>query len=154
LERDFAYGLVRQLFEAPLVAASPPERAELLAGAAGHAAALFGVAARDDIADALLDPSFAILHGLYWLCANLGRRGPLLLCIDEPPWPARASLLSLPSRGRGRGDRRAAAVAAPRPAGPADGSPLLAALAASPSADVLVLAPLSEWAVAELVRRG
>jgi AAA ATPase domain len=26
LERDFAYGLIRQLFEAPLVAASPPER--------------------------------------------------------------------------------------------------------------------------------
>jgi predicted ATPase len=26
LERDFAYGLVRQLFEAPLVAASPPDR--------------------------------------------------------------------------------------------------------------------------------
>src|SRR6516162_8673807 len=44
LERDFAYGLVRQLFEAPVVAASPPERAELLTGAAGHAATLFGVA--------------------------------------------------------------------------------------------------------------
>src|SRR5262249_28422948 len=44
LERDFAYGLVRQLFEAPLAAAAPPDRAELLAGAAGHAAALFGVA--------------------------------------------------------------------------------------------------------------
>src|SRR5579864_3628120 len=56
LERDFAYGLVRQLFEAPLVAASAPERAVLLAGAAGRAAALFGVAApRDDVADALLD---------------------------------------------------------------------------------------------------
>jgi hypothetical protein len=64
LERDFAYGLVRQLFEARLVAASPPERAELLAGAAGHAARLFGVAAARDDADALLDPSFAILHGL------------------------------------------------------------------------------------------
>ncbi len=43
LERDFAYGVVRQLFEAPLVAAPPPERAELLAGAAGRAAGLFGV---------------------------------------------------------------------------------------------------------------
>jgi len=43
LERDFAYGLVRELFEAPLVAASPPERAKLLAGAAGHAARLFGL---------------------------------------------------------------------------------------------------------------
>ena len=99
LERDFAYGLVRQLFEVPLVAASPSERAELLAGAAGHAATLFGLAAaRDDVADALLDPSFAILHGLYWLCANLGRRSPLLLCIDDVHWADQASLrfLQLP----------------------------------------------------------
>ena len=93
LERDFAYGLVRQLFEAPLVAAPPPERAELLAGAAGHAAALFGVAAaQEDVAGALLDPSFAILHGLYWLCANFGRRSPLLLCVDDVHWADQASL--------------------------------------------------------------
>src|SRR5260370_39551591 len=87
LEQDFAYGLVRQLFEVPLVAASPPERAELLAGAAGHAAALFGVAAaREDVAGALLDPPFAILHGLYWLSANLGRRSQLPLCIGARHW--------------------------------------------------------------------
>ena len=154
LERDFAYGLVRQLFEAPLVAASPPDRAELLAGAAGHAAALFGVPARDDIAGALLDPSFAILHGLYWLCANLGRRGPLLLCIDDVHWADQASLRFLHYLGRRLEELPVAVVAAARPAGPADRSPLLAALAASPSADVLVLAPLSERAVAELVRQG
>jgi hypothetical protein len=102
LERDFAYGLVRQLFEAPLVAASPAERAELLAGAAGRAAALFGVtAAPDDSAEALLDPSFAILHGLYWLCANLGRRCPLLLCIDDAHWADQASLRFLHYWGEG-----------------------------------------------------
>ena len=93
LEQDFAYGLVRQLFEAPLVAASPPERAELLAGAAGRAAPLFGVApVREHVAGALLDPSFAILHGLYWLCANLAQRCPVLLCIDDVHWADQASL--------------------------------------------------------------
>ena len=57
LEREFAYGLVRQLFEGPVVAASPPERGEVLAGAAGRAAALFGVAAPEgEVADALPDP--------------------------------------------------------------------------------------------------
>ena len=82
-----------KLFEAPLVAASPPERAELLAGAAGPATRLFGLAAaEDDAADALLDPSFAILHGLYWLSANLGRRSPLLLCVDDVHWADQASL--------------------------------------------------------------
>ena len=155
LERDFAYGLVRQLFEAPLVAASPVERAELLAGAAGRAAALFGVtAAPDDAAEALLDPSFAILHGLYWLCANLGRRCPLLLCVDDVHWADQASLRFLHFLGRRLEELPIAVVAATRPARPADGPPLLAALAADPSAEVLVLAPLSVHAVAELVRLG
>ncbi len=154
LERDFAYGLVRQLFEAPLVAASPPERAELLAGAAGRAATLFGIAAaRDDAADALLDPSFAILHGLYWLCANLGSRSPLLLCIDDVHWADQASLRFLHYLGRRLVELPIAVMAATRPARSADRSPLLAAFA-EPSAEVLVLAPLSEPAVAQLVRLG
>src|SRR6266567_5107938 len=148
LERQFAYGLVRGLFEAPLVAAPPPERAELLAGAAGHAAALFGVAAaRDDVAGALLDPSFAILHGLYWLCANLGRRSPLLLCIDDVHWADQASLRFLHFLGRRLDELPVAVVAAARPGRPADAAPVLAALAADPPADILVLAPLSEHAV-------
>ena len=101
LEQDFAYGLVRQLFEAPLVAASPPEHAELLAGAAGRAAGLLGVRAPDSgAADALLDPSFAILHGLYWLCANLARRSPVLLCVDDAHWADQASLRFLNYLGR------------------------------------------------------
>jgi DNA-binding CsgD family transcriptional regulator len=154
LERDFAYGLVRQLFEAPLVAAPPPERAELLAGAAGHAATLFGVAARDDIAGALLDPSFAILHGLYWLCANLARRCPLLLCLDDVHWADQASLRFLHYLGRRLDELPVAVVAAARPPGPADGPPLLAAISAGPPAEVLMLTPLSERAVAELVRLG
>ena len=155
LERDFAYGLVRQLLEAPLVAAPPPERAELLAGAAGHAAALFGVsAAQEDVADALLDPSFAILHGLYWLSANLGRRTPLLLCIDDVHWADQASLRFLHYLGRRLQELPIAVVAAARPAESHGGSPLLAALAADLPGEVLVLAPLSEQAVAELVRLG
>src|SRR5947207_5674112 len=147
LERDFAYGLVRQLFEAPLAAASPPERAEFLAGAAGHAAALFGVAApRDDAARALLDPSFAILHGLYWLCVNLARRYPLLLCIDDVHWADQASLRFLQFLGRRLDELPIAVVAAARPGRSADAAPVLAALAASPPAEVLELAPLSERA--------
>src|SRR5258708_24831389 len=153
LEQDFAYGIVRQLFEVPLVAASPPERAELLAGAAGHAATLFGVAAaRDDVAGALLDPSFAILHGLYWLCANLGRRSQLLLCIDDLHWADQASLRFLHYLGRRLDELPVAVVAAARPGRPADGSPVLAALTASPPAEVLELAPLTERAGAELMR--
>ena len=56
--------------------------------------------------------------------------------------------------GEELGNCRVAVVAAARPAEPTGGSPLLAALAADPSAEVLVLAPLSVHAVAELVRLG
>jgi DNA-binding CsgD family transcriptional regulator len=155
LERDFAYGVVRQLFEAPLVAASPLERAELLAGAAGRVARLFGVPTpHDDANDALLDPSFAILHGLYWLCANLGRRSPLLLCVDDAHWADQASLRFLNYLGRRLAELPIAVVAAARPPESREGSPLLAALLADRSAEVLALVPLSERAVAELVRLG
>src|SRR5512132_2615097 len=43
LERDFAFGVVRQLFEPPLVEASEAERADLLQAAAGVAAGLLGL---------------------------------------------------------------------------------------------------------------
>jgi predicted ATPase len=67
LEREFAYGLVRQLFEALLVAAAAPERAELLAGAAGRVARLFDVPTPHDDADeraarpVIRDPARAVL---------------------------------------------------------------------------------------------
>ncbi len=155
LERDFAYGLVRQLFEAPLVAAAPRQRAELLTGAAGRAAALFGVAPpQDDATDALLDPSFSILHGLYWLCANFGRRSPLLLSIDDAHWADQASLRFLHYLGRRLGELPITVIAAARPAESRESSQLLAALSADPSAEVVALTPLSELAVAELVRQG
>jgi predicted ATPase len=129
LEREFAYGLVRQLFEALVVAASPSERAELLAGAAGHAAALLGVAPPEgEVTEALPDPSFAILHGLYWLCANLGRLSPLLLCIDDVHWADQASLRFLHYLGRRVDELPIAVVAAARPARSPDDPPVLAAL--------------------------
>ena len=155
LERDFAYGVVRQLFETPIAAMPRLERSELLAGAAGRAAPLFGIAATSDGgADALLDPSFAILHGLYWLCANLGRSSPLLLCIDDAHWADHASLRFLTYLARRLEGLPIAVIAAARPTRSAEGSPLLAAIAADPSAEVVALAPLSEQAVAELVRLG
>ncbi len=78
LERNFAFGVVRQLFEPPLVEASELERAELLQGAAGVAAGLLrlpGAPAVEGPPSSGVDPSFAILHGLYWFCANLAAVG-------------------------------------------------------------------------------
>jgi hypothetical protein len=43
LEREFPFGVVRQLFEGVLLAASDEDRASLLAGAAGLAAGVLGL---------------------------------------------------------------------------------------------------------------
>lgn len=155
LEREFAYGLVRQLFETSLVAATPSERALLLAGAAGRSAALFGVAAPEgDVIDTLPDPSFAILHGLYWLCANLARRSAQLLCVDDVHWADEGSMRFLHYLARRLEELPIAVVAATRPTGSPEVSPVLASLAGDLPAEVVSVAPLSERAVAELVRLG
>ena len=63
LEGEFAFGIVRQLFEGPLAAAPPEIRADLLTGAAALAAPLLAsepVSASHDGAES----SFAMLHGL------------------------------------------------------------------------------------------
>jgi hypothetical protein len=74
LEREFPFGVVRRLFESPLTDAELRER--WLAGAAEPARAIFDVSELG--ADGIgADASFAALHGLYWLTANVAADGPL-----------------------------------------------------------------------------
>src|SRR5439155_7079911 len=86
LEHDFAYGIVRQLFEPLLAAATPQEREELLEGPAAQAARLFEVGELIRDAEDETGVSFAMLHGLYWLAANLALRRPTLLAVDDLHW--------------------------------------------------------------------
>src|SRR5438045_4970198 len=91
LEGEFAFGIVRQLFEAPLAAATEDERNELLSGAAGLSASLFTSAPTSSSGDAA-ESSFAMLHGLYWLAANFASRKPTLLVVDDLHWADEPSL--------------------------------------------------------------
>jgi DNA-binding CsgD family transcriptional regulator/tetratricopeptide (TPR) repeat protein len=91
LEGEFAFGVVRQLFEPGLLAGSDEDRGELLSGAARHAAAALDLDPEADLArDAL-----TTIHGLYWLAANLSARGPLLLAVDDLQWADEPSLVWL-----------------------------------------------------------
>src|SRR5207302_44705 len=80
LEREFAFGVVRQLVEPLLIEASDEELASLLKGPPGVAVGLLGLArahATDSAPSVVApDPSFAMLHGLYWLFANLAAERP------------------------------------------------------------------------------
>ena len=92
LEQEFAYGIVRQLFEPLLAAAVPEDRTELLGGAAELAAPLFEDVQLATLDEDASDVSFAMLHGLYWLAANLALRQPLLIAIDDMHWADGPSL--------------------------------------------------------------
>jgi hypothetical protein len=69
LERDFAFGVARQLFEPLLRRATPERREALLTDAAGLAAPALGLDSVHRLG--LVDAVLAAQHGLYWLVDNL-----------------------------------------------------------------------------------
>lgn len=89
LERDFPFGIVRQLFESMLV--DEGARSSLLSGAAGTAAPVFGRPG-ERAGELLAEGSFAVLHGLYWLTADVSQERPVVLVVDDLHWCDRASL--------------------------------------------------------------
>src|SRR6266851_9060565 len=66
LDQELPFAIVRQLLGTPLLAASPGARADLLAGAAGLAAPVFGLDAEVAVPDASAIGN--VVHGLYWVC--------------------------------------------------------------------------------------
>ena len=98
-----------------------------------------------------VDPSFAILHGLYWLCANVTTVGPLCLVVDDAHWADAASLRYLAFLLTRLDELDAALVVATRPHEPGTDAALLATVTSDPSADVIRVPPLTRAAVAELV---
>jgi len=125
-----------------------------LQGAAGVAARILGLPgapAPNTSEDSTVDPSFAVLHGLYWLCANLAADEPLCLIVDDAHWmdgPSRRYLSFLLTR---LDELQVALVLATRPCEPGSDAELLAALATDPAADLMQLPPLTGAAIAELV---
>jgi DNA-binding CsgD family transcriptional regulator/tetratricopeptide (TPR) repeat protein len=89
LERAFPYGVVRQLFERLLAAATSAERERWLAGAAAFATPAVEGA---DRLDGTPRAEASVLHGLYWVAANLAAERPVLLAIDDIHWSDPPSL--------------------------------------------------------------
>src|SRR5581483_9633055 len=101
----FVFGIVRQLFEAPLATATPDRRGALLAGAAELSARLFASAPKDVVREGS-ESSFAILHGLYWLAANFALSTPTLLMVDDLHWADEPSVQWLLYLARRLDDRQ------------------------------------------------
>jgi DNA-binding CsgD family transcriptional regulator len=147
IEREFPFGVVRQLFE-PLLA-DPRERERLLAGAAAPAAAIFEAVA--PAGPGAGDGSFAALHGLYWLAVGIAEEGPLLLVVDDVHWcdpPSLRYLAYVARRLAGSGILLALSLRT----GEAGTDPVLVAeLTSSADALRIVPRPLTETAVATLI---
>ena len=155
LEREFAFGVVRQLVEPVVAGASEQERSRLLDGPPGVAARLLGLPGLGEgVATAAAippDPSFAVLHGLYWLCANLTVQHPLALVVDDAHWADGASLRFLAFLLPRLEELHAAVLLGARPAEAGERRELLAALTMDPATEVVTVGPLSAKGVATLV---
>jgi DNA-binding CsgD family transcriptional regulator len=155
LERGFAFGVVRQLVEPVVAGASEAERSQLLDGPPGVAARLLGLPGLGDgvAADAPIapDPSFAVLHGLYWLCANLAAQHPLALVVDDAHWADAPSLRFLAFLLPRLEELHVTVLLGARPAEAGESRELLAVLTMDPATEVVTVGPLTSKGVATLV---
>jgi class 3 adenylate cyclase/DNA-binding CsgD family transcriptional regulator/tetratricopeptide (TPR) repeat protein len=151
MEQEFAYGIVRQLFEPMLASATSDEHGELLGGAAALAGALF-----EDVTmgvdDDETDVSFAMLHGLYWLAANVALRKPLMIAIDDLHWADGSSLRWLAHLERRLDGLPLLVVVATRPPDQSPAEAHVTEILAEPTAAIVRPTSLSEESVGRMAR--
>ncbi|MDX6586811.1 MAG: hypothetical protein QOI31_1284 [Solirubrobacterales bacterium] len=147
LESKFGGGLARQLFEPVVMGMSAEERAELLSGPAELAGRLVGAVPAEERAE----PGLAVLHGLYWLTANLAERQPLALLIDDIHWGDEVSLRFLLYLAHRIETVPVALIAAARSGEPGSAADHVRELATEQGVGLLRPAPLSAQAVIDVV---
>jgi DNA-binding CsgD family transcriptional regulator len=138
LERDFVWGVVRQLLE-PVV--GDAAGGQIFAGAAGLGRPVFEGGGPQAPAP------FGVLHGLFWLVHDAAARAPLLLAVDDAQWSDAASLRWLAYLAPRIADLSVVLVVATRPQAPDE----IVRLAADPDAVHRSPRPLSDGAVAALL---
>ncbi|WP_328395016.1 AAA family ATPase [Streptomyces sp. NBC_00390] len=141
-ERDFAFGVVRQLFDSVLTTASSQAREHWFAGAE---------AARQVLDYDTHAPDETILRDLRSLLAEVSATVPLLVLVDDVQWADAWSLRWLAHLVLRLEGLRMLLVCTLRDGDPGAGDPLVEEVAAA-SAHVLRPAPLSLAATGELVR--
>ena len=149
LEGGFPYGVVRQLLEPLVRTAQTARRARLLAGAASFAAP--AVLGDEPGAVAGADPTFAIVHGLYWLVANLSSESPVALVVDDVQWSDAPSLHFLTYLARRLDGLPVTMIASVRRGDGGSDGEFVRSFEQSPGARTAALAPLSEPAVSSVL---
>jgi DNA-binding CsgD family transcriptional regulator len=161
-EDGYAWGVVRQLFEgevrgeagARAVAAPDARVPDARAPGdwlAGDAADLARLALAEGTRSTAEDES-SVLHGLYWLTADIAQRAPLLIAVDDLHWadrPSQRFIAHLARRLDGLGVLLAVTVREPR-AGSTQDKVLTATLATQPGVRTVRPTALSVDACARL----
>ena len=144
-EDGYAWGVVRQLFEAEVRAGGGRPAGDAVALAT--AALARGVRQGDE-------DFFAVLHGLYWLTADIAQRVPLLLAVDDLHWadgPSQRFVAHLAHRLGGLAVLLLLTVREPR-SGTAQDKALIAGLPAEPGVTTLRPVALSAAACGKMVQ--
>jgi DNA-binding CsgD family transcriptional regulator len=153
LEREFAFGVVRQLFERVVRDTPREERGRLFSGAA----TLAGVVLAEDSPPGgqrrVPDSPFPVVHGLYWFTAGLAERGRLVLLVDDAHWADALSLRFLDYLAARLGELPVQVVVSARLAEPSadEAVGLLGRLRERAGSGVVRLGPLGFDAAAALV---
>ncbi|NEA37556.1 LuxR family transcriptional regulator [Streptomyces sp. SID13031] len=144
LEREYPFGMARQLFEPLLVAGDDPS------------IRLSDVARQAK--DAFLPTSegsglgeFSALHSLFWLTSDLSRTGPLLLVLDDLHWADEPSLRLIAYLLPRLEDLRVLLLLGMRPDEPGAATNLLDLITIDAASTILLPGPLSEVAASALL---
>ncbi len=153
LERDFPYGVIRQLLSPVLAKQSEVEK--LLEGAAALARPVLALEpVPRDLREVGDSHQLEALHGLYWLVVNLATEAPVLLAVDDAHWCDGASLRFLLYLRRRLEGLPVLLLLAARPGEPGAAERLLGQLDAEGRSDILRPRPLTREAVAALLQVG
>ena len=150
LEREYAWGVMRQLLEPLLRERSSAGRTLLLKGAAAPAARV--VAPSLDPKPGPAADAAALMHALHWLVINASQEGPIMLMVDDAHWSDASSLRALSYLAGRVASLPVAVVVAFRPHEPGGPDDLLDGLRAEPDSVRLGLDTLSRAGVAGMVR--
>jgi DNA-binding CsgD family transcriptional regulator len=150
LERDFGYGVVRQLLEREVHSLVAADRERLFFGPSAPAADVFGIALRGDGVARDTDRAFLVRHALVSLACALAQREPLALMVDDLQWVDGASLRWLAHLARRVEDVPLLLLTAQRSGEPSASDEALAELRAVAGDHVLLPATLSARAVSAL----
>jgi DNA-binding CsgD family transcriptional regulator len=141
---------VRQLLEREVWALPSSERKRVFAGAAGPAAGVLGLPARDRVPVSETDPAFLVRHALVWVLEALAEPGPVAVVVDDLQWADAASLRWLADLARRIEEMPVLVLGALRTGEPPTAPEAVAEVEAAAGADLLRPAALSVEAVAAL----